>query len=188
LFHCFSPDHEGVNGQVGGDVVRFVQLMTGLSPQHLGIWFKETFANLLTSTKPPRVREGRSIASSNEQGSSAGTPRQIPANTSRAHGKPMEKPLAGLEPNHPYLAQRQIPPATIKRYGVGYCRRGVLARHIAMPVYGADQTNGEPPLCYLGRRVDEDKRFPKYKWGAKGFESPRCCTDSARRSRPTSTA
>jgi DNA primase len=45
-----------------------------------------------------------------------------------------------------------------------------MARHIAMPLYHHEQPDEEPPLCYLGRRVDNDDRYPKYKWGAKGFE------------------
>jgi DNA primase len=73
-----------------------------------------------------------------------------------------------LDPDHPYLASRDIPPELIERFGLGFCAQGSMAGRVAIPIENA---NGEL-VAYVGRWVGTDAELPegeeKYKL-PKGF-------------------
>lgn len=74
--------------------------------------------------------------------------------------KPLGFSLNYLDPNHRYLVERGLSEETIKTFGLGYCKKGIMAERIAIPIHNlageivgyAGRWPGDPP---------EDK--PKYK-------------------------
>ena len=71
---------------------------------------------------------------------------------------PLRFALTGVDPNHPYLAQRGIDPATAAEFGVGsYSGPGLMSGRLVIPIrnrYGQ-------LVAYAGRALDD--RPPKYK-------------------------
>src|SRR5262249_49317118 len=83
----------------------------------------------------------------------AATITQYPAET-RIDERPkrcgMNKPLRlqlKLDPEHPYLSRRDLSLATISRFGLGYCDRGLMSGRIAIPIH---DHNGQL-IAYAGR-------------------------------------
>jgi DNA primase len=77
--------------------------------------------------------------------------------------RPLRFALTGVEANHPYLAQREIDPATAAEFGVGfYPGPGLMSGRIVIPIRNL---HGQL-VAYAGRALDD--RPPKYKLPA-GF-------------------
>jgi DNA primase len=76
---------------------------------------------------------------------------------------PLDFKLQDLDAEHPYLASRNLKPATIAHFGLGYCSRGMLKDRIAIPLHdGSGKLVG-----YAGRVVDDDvisEENPKYRF------------------------
>lgn len=60
--------------------------------------------------------------------------------------------LKRLDPSHPYLHDRGFNSATVERFGLGFCDRGMLQGRIAIPLHDA---NGRL-VGYAGRLVEDD--------------------------------
>lgn len=59
--------------------------------------------------------------------------------------------LLATNPNVPYLYQRGLRSETIRRFGLGLCRKGLLAGYVGIPVYNHPCQPGTNPVGYLGR-------------------------------------
>jgi DNA primase len=71
---------------------------------------------------------------------------------------PLHFALAGVNPTHPYLAQRGVDRATAVEFGIGfYSRPGLMSGRIVIPIHNR---KGEV-VAYAGRALDG--RMPKYK-------------------------
>jgi DNA primase len=80
--------------------------------------------------------------------------------------KPLTFELKHLDPQHPYLAERELAPETIAQFGIGHCKKGTLAGRIAIPIHN---TIGEL-VGYVGRWPGQPPHNrPKYKL-PKGFK------------------
>lgn len=84
---------------------------------------------------------------------------------------PSLKPLKfflNLDPNVPYLRDRGISDAIIRKFGIGLCNRGVLKGYVAMPVHNWPRSENQLPVAYFGRwpgvDFDECAGRPRYKW------------------------
>lgn len=161
VWHCFG------DCQRGGDVIEFVKAMTGYDNAHVRLWFAEHFAERLDLKK------------SKEAKPEPAQPSAIPAPTSSPPAAPAAAPPAAappeplkplkfylrLDPNAPYLKTRGIEPATIQRFGLGLCGKGILAGYIAIPIHDYPSNN---LVAYLGRwpgqDFDEAAGKPRYKW------------------------
>ena len=65
-----------------------------------------------------------------------------------------------LDPSHPYLKERGLKRRTIKTFGLGYCRRGLMQGRIGIPIHNE---KGEL-VAYGGRWPgDPPEGEPKYK-------------------------
>jgi len=60
---------------------------------------------------------------------------------------PLKFALQNLDPNHPYLVNRNLSPQTIAHFGLGYCSRGMHKGRIAIPIHSE---KGEL-VAYAGR-------------------------------------
>jgi len=111
---------------------------------------------------------------SNEEGEEAETPpqRSKAASSKPASAKPSAKPettapnkalkfrLDKLERNHPYLTERGLTQETVIDFGIGFCAKGMMADHIAIPIHNSA---GEV-VAYAGRFPGEPAEDnPKYK-------------------------
>ncbi len=157
LWHCFG------DCQRGGDVIELVKAITGYDNNHVRFWFAEHFAERLTlqKSKPPNDRT--------PQPSEAGQKETTPANPGKEMSQgavgentspkipPVPSPLKplrfflNLDPNVPYLFQRGLTPETIRRFGLGLCKKGLLAGYVAIPVFAYPQLEDAHPIGYLGR-------------------------------------
>jgi DNA primase len=74
---------------------------------------------------------------------------------------PLDFELQRLEFDHPYLRDRGFTDDTIKTFGLGYCKRGLMKGRIAIPLHDARGAL----IGYAGRIVDEEaigKDTPRY--------------------------
>jgi DNA primase len=96
--------------------------------------------------------------------------RQETASEERSEPK-RNRPLGfrlSLDPEHPYLSERGIPPELVERFGLGFCAVGSMAGRVCIPIENA---NGEL-VAYAGRWTGSEAELPageeKYKF-PKGF-------------------
>ncbi|MGD8811073.1 MAG: CHC2 zinc finger domain-containing protein [Gammaproteobacteria bacterium] len=119
LFHCFACGAKGT-------VLDFVAEMEQCSIPEA--------ARLLSQRQ---AVPGTSVASRVD----GGVRRKPPA-----ENRPLAFALA-LDPDHPYLAERGVTQATVARFGLGYCNRGIMTGRICIPLH---DTEGRL-VAYLGR-------------------------------------
>lgn len=177
LWHCFG------DCQRGGDVIELVKSIAGYDNSHVRFWFAEHFADRLT-LKPPKsaATETPKSSESPKKETAPANPGEdisreaIPSSTTTMvpNPNPPLKPLRfflKLDPNVPYLYQRGLKSDTIRRFGLGLCRKGLLAGYVAIPVYGYPCEQGTNPVGYLGRWPGEPSADganvpPRYKFPA----------------------
>ncbi len=69
-----------------------------------------------------------------------------------------KQPLKGLDPEHEWLTERGFRSDTLEEFGVGHCDRGMMAGHIAIPIFSRE---GEL-LAYAGRHAGASEVIYKY--------------------------
>jgi DNA primase len=99
----------------------------------------------------------------------SGAPEDSPFAPSRAESPnvlvnpPIDFELKTLDPNHPYLKERGFTEETIRRFGLGYCNRGMLKGRIAIPLH---DPKGKL-VGYAGRLTKDEninEQNPKYRF------------------------
>jgi DNA primase len=160
IWNCFSECKHG------GNVLDFVARMENISAHGAVLRLIEWFN--LDVEPPPEESEAESEhprPSAKARPASQPKSASPPAPEPNAPNKPLGFQLKDLDAKHPYLAERGLTQETIVEFGLGYCAKGTMAGHIAMPIH-----NSESQLvAYAGRwpgESAEDK--PKYKLPA-GF-------------------
>jgi DNA primase len=80
--------------------------------------------------------------------------------------QPLDFELKDLDREHPYLPSRGFTPETIARFGIGFCRRGLLKGRVVIPLH-----DHEGKLVgYSGRVVDDaqiSEDNPRYRFPGK---------------------
>jgi DNA primase len=147
----------------GGNVLDFVSLKEGIGIREAALriqkWFNIESPRSAENGKPradspPATRKERSGKKSESE------------SDSQTENKPLSFSLQNLDKTHPYLAERGLTPETIDTFELGFCKKGILADHIAIPIHNA----AGKLVAYAGRWPGEppdDK--PKYKLPA-GFK------------------
>jgi hypothetical protein len=64
-----------------------------------------------------------------------------------------------LDPSHPYLTQRGIPPGLVEAFGLGYCGKGIMAGRVRVPIHDAEGK----PVAYAARWVGPLEDLPEGK-------------------------
>ena len=156
LWNCFSECKHG------GNALDFIAEMEGISVHAAALKAIEWF-NIETGEAggsehedyeetPERTEAPRSVAKPKE-------PEPAKPNV------PLKFRLDKLERDHPYLTERGLSQETIIEFGVGFCTKGVMKDHIAIPIHNV---KGEV-MAYAGRWPGEPAEdIPKYKL-PKGF-------------------
>jgi DNA primase len=170
-FNCF-----GECGR-GGNVIDFVALNEGIEFRDAALLLQEWFMG--GNPAPPSNASSRALPSSKPQGPAVYSPGpdqpQQPdepdQTSSEATGDELDKnppltfELSTLKADHPHFAKRGLRPDTVEHFGLGYCSRGLLRGHIAIPIHNG---NGDL-IAYAGRWPGEPPDGqPKYKL-PKGF-------------------
>jgi hypothetical protein len=99
----------------------------------------------------------------------AGPPARPGAPAGRGEGDPgqeekakRDKPLGfalPLDPSHPYLTGRGIPPGLVEAFGLGYRGKGIMAGRVRVPIHDAEGK----PVAYAGRWVGPLEDLPEGK-------------------------
>ena len=134
IFQCFGCGAKG-------NILDFICLMDGMNPKdakqfhQVAVMAKRKFLY-----KPQR----EAPASSKQKASSKA---KVVVNP------PLDFELQGLDQEHPHFAELGLKPETVKHFGLGYCKRGLMAGRIAIPLHDPD---GQL-IGYAGKLVDEAK-------------------------------
>jgi hypothetical protein len=49
-----------------------------------------------------------------------------------------------VDPSHPYLSERGIPPELVEAFGLGYCEKGIMAGRVCIPIH--NETGRRSPM------------------------------------------
>lgn len=149
IFHCFGC-------QAKGNILDFAALMEKADPKD-GRALKRIAVELRTRfcSEPPGERRKKSDDGANNP------QLELPSITNQ----PLDFELQGLDPRHPYLANRGFTEATALHFGIGFCARGSLSGRIAIPLL---DSNGSL-IGYAGRVIDDTAitdDHPRYRFPA----------------------
>jgi len=164
-FNCF-----GKCGR-GGNVIDFVALKEGINFRDAALLLQEWFMNGKPARRPRRTRPTQRVREERRETESPTATADVeedPPNQDEevvTENPPLTFELKTLKADHPYLAERGLDQETIQHFGLGYCTRGVLRGHVAIPIHNP---NGEL-VAYAGRWPgNPPDGKPKYKL-PKGF-------------------
>jgi len=124
IWHCFSCG-------AGGNILDFVSVMENVEIRQAGLLIKKWFG--IDSQEDKKTAKEKREDKKKEVNEKA--------------NKPLTFKLKNLDYDHPYLKERGIKKETIKEFGLGYCKRGILKGRIAIPVHNEE---GEL-VAYAGR-------------------------------------
>ena len=137
-FHCFSC-------KAKGNVLDFVAAMEKCSVRDAGGRLAEWFP--ITGTEAGTQPPTKPLAEKHPAGES-------PA----VSNKPLSFRLKGIDPAHPYLADRGLSPEIAEKFGVGYFSgKGSMSGRVVIPIHNE---RGEL-VAYAGRAIDNSE--PRYK-------------------------
>lgn len=138
LWNCFSECKHG------GNTLDFIAKMEGVdihAAAHKAIeWFNLTTEGLATDEGDADVLQDRPKMPVKQ-------PEQTKPNA------PLKFRLDKLEKDHPYLLERGLSLETVLDFGLGFCSKGVMQGHVAIPIHNvkgeivayAGRWPGEPP-------------------------------------------
>jgi DNA primase len=160
IWNCFSECKHG------GNVLDFVARMENISAHGAALRLIEWF-NLEVEAPPeePEPEAERPRPSAKTRPASRPNPASPLAPEPNAPNKPLGFQLKDLDGEHLYLAKRELTLETITEFSLGYCAKGTMAGHIAIPIHNAEGKL----VAYAGRWPGEPAEdTPKYKLPA-GF-------------------
>mgnify|MGYP001029270800 CR=1 FL=1 len=133
-WHCFSCG-------AGGNILDFVAAMENVDIRQAGLLIQKWFG-IVSEEDRKLTKEKRKI----EKPEVKTEPEEVvnPALTFK---------LKNLDLNHPYLKERGLKEETVKEFGLGYCKRGLMEGRIVIPVHNekgdlvayAGRYPGDPP-------------------------------------------
>ena len=150
VWNCFSECKHG------GNVLDFVAEKDGITVHKAALKLIEWFD--LPASDTPAEEEASPREPSAPRQTSAPAPKARPED---ATPNPVLKfRLEHLDGKHPYLVERGLSPETIVDFGVGFCAKGMLKDHLAIPIHNPEGK----VVAYAGRYPGEPPDgTPKYK-------------------------
>jgi DNA primase len=155
IFQCFGCGAKG-------NILEFAALMEKADPKdgaalrEVALKLQQEFSpELGTAPTQPKPRPPAKTSVPVTTDAAAESPPVVNA--------PLDFELQGLDATHPYLLGRGFTPDTIKRFGLGFCSRGMLKDRIAIPLH--DSTG--LLVGYAGRVVDDEaisEDNPRYRF------------------------
>lgn len=163
IWNCFSECKHG------GNVLDFIARMEDVSIHAAAVkaidWFNLD-PEAMSADSNPEAEEKAGNPKTDASPRQKPVAQSAPVVENAAPNAPLKFRLDKLEREHPYLTEeRGLTLETIIDFGVGYCSKGMMAEHIAIPIHNA---KGEV-MAYAGRFPGEPSEdTPKYKL-PKGF-------------------
>jgi len=150
MWHCFSCG-------AGGNILNFVSLMEGVDIRQAGLLIQKWFGIV--------SGEDRKLAKEKEEVERSKI-NEKKAEPEEAANPPLTFELKTLDSKHVYLKERGLKKETIKEFGLGYCKRGLMERRIVIPIHNekgeliayAGRYPGDPPEGELKYKLP-----PKFK-------------------------
>jgi hypothetical protein len=171
LFHCFAC-------RAAGNVLEFVHEMENRNGEAVTLRQAGVTLAGICGERPAggeaKAHQGRlegrgeAAEGGTAQTTPAGPPVRPGAPAGRGEGDPGQekakrnKPLGfalPLDPSHPYLTERGIPPELVEAFGLGYCGKGIMAGRVCVPIHDAEKRL----VAYAGRWVGDDDDLPEGK-------------------------
>jgi len=158
---------DGREGKTGGNVLDFVALMERCSIREAAEKLAEWYAIPGVPENIPGVQRGIPPKTEDKTEPVAGS-KPVPEKQARSpepetgetteENKPLAFSLKGIDPGHPYLAERGITRATAEFFGVGFFPgKGSMQGRVVFPIHSPA---GEL-IAYAGRCLDNSE--PRYK-------------------------
>lgn len=149
--------------QRGGNILDFVSLKEAVSIRQAALLIQEWFG--IVSAKPAASTDSAHSPASKPKAKPAKEKSEAPSDE-KGDNAPLAFSLQHLDKTHPYLAGRELNEAAIETFGLGFCKKGLLAGRIAIPIHNA----AGALVAYAGRWPgDPPDETPKYKLPA-GFK------------------
>ena len=154
IWNCFSECKHG------GNTLDFIARMENVSIHAAALKAIEWFG-----LDPEAMSaDSEDESGETEESDSASLPkpasRKVTPPETSAPNKPLKFRLDKLERSHPYLTERGLTQETIVDFGIGFCRKGMMADRIAIPIHNVE---GQV-VAYAGRFPGEPAEdTPKYK-------------------------
>ncbi|MBA7491808.1 DNA primase [subsurface metagenome] len=150
MWHCFSCG-------AGGNVLDFVSLMESVDIRQAGLLIQKWFGIV--------SGEDRKLAKEKEEVERPKRKKKK-AEPEEAANPPLTFELKTLDSKHAYLKERGLKKETIKEFGLGYCKRGLMERRVVIPIHSekgeliayAGRYPGDPPEGELKYKLP-----PKFK-------------------------
>lgn len=156
IWNCFSECR-------GGNVLDFIARMENVSVHAAALkaveWFRlnlDSFNRSSNGDREPETSESNGPSKERPASKKAATdPSKILPN------RPLRFRLDKLDQEHPYLRERGLTSETIKRFGIGFCDKGMMSGRIAIPISNSEGA----VVAYAGRLLeDPTDDTPKYKF------------------------
>jgi DNA primase len=148
LFNCFSECKNG------GNPLDFIARMEDVDVHSAALKAIEWFNLDVDTGKDEENDEIERPKGNSEKAKSK------PAPDSNQPNKPLAFRLEKLQRDHPYLAERGLTLETVIDFGIGFCAKGVMGNHIAIPIHNPK----DEVVAYAGRFPGEPpEETPKYK-------------------------
>lgn len=153
IFQCFGCHAKG-------NVLEFFTLMEGLDPsdaQQLRAAALRLQERYLAGDVE---RDGARV--SEKDAAAADAPVEEDDSRPRIINAPLDFTLQSLDPSHPYFKRRGLTPETVARFGLGYCKRGLMKGRAVIPLHDHEGRL----IGYAGRLVDDkaiNDEEPKYR-------------------------
>lgn len=150
----------------GGNIIDFVSLKEGVTIREAALRIQEWFNLPSRKSAWAPAPDTTPLPDNKEPGTSKKTKEPESKPEGSDENKPLSFSLEHLDPAHPYLAERGLTPETVETFGLGFCKKGLLTGHIAIPIHNA----AGQIVAYAGRWPGQPPDGkPKYKLPA-GFK------------------
>ena len=141
IWYCFSCG-------AGGNILDFVAFMENIDIRQAGLLIKKWFE--IDSREHKKLVKEKENSKEEEIGTEIENEKK---EGNEEVNRPLTFKLKKLDADHPYLKERGLKEETIKEFGLGYCKRGLLKGRIAIPIYNekgelvayAGRYPGDPP-------------------------------------------
>lgn len=147
-------------GRKGGNVLDFVAAMEQCSVRDAALKIQTWFGVAGVATEKKATPAPEQLVAGGKEGSE---PARGTGLIENAVNLPLTFTLKGVDPSHPYLAERGIEQGIAEYFGVGFFRgKGLMSGRVVVPIHN----ERESLVAYAGRSIDGAE--PKYKLPA-GF-------------------
>lgn len=157
IWNCFA-------GCSGGNILDLVSQIEGVSIRNGALKIQEWFEEREAQGEPDDADTSACQETVGHASPDTDDTRPSDARSLVSLNPPLSFTLKSLDPEHPYLEAQGLDRLTIDEFGIGYCAKGIMRDHVAIPIHSID---GQL-VAYMGCKVSESDcgvtgkfKFPK---------------------------